>query len=57
MLAETEEEKRRVHRKTFARDVLACAIDEIAKKYILPDRGHVRLRPSCTCPRRTFYYR
>jgi DNA recombination protein RmuC len=38
MLAETEEEKRRVHRKTFARDV-RLRIDEIAKKYILPDEG------------------
>ena len=38
MLAESEDEKRRTHRKTFARDVKG-RVDEIAKKYILPDEG------------------
>ncbi|MBI4638308.1 MAG: DNA recombination protein RmuC [Candidatus Rokubacteria bacterium] len=38
MLAEPEEERRRPLRKQFARDV-KTRIDEIAKKYILPDEG------------------
>jgi DNA recombination protein RmuC len=38
MLAEPEEERRRPLRKQFARDVKA-RIDEIAKKYIVPDEG------------------
>ena len=38
MLAEPEEERRRPVRKQFARDV-KTRIDEIAKKYILPDEG------------------
>ena len=38
ILDETEEEKRRPFRRQFARDV-KLRIDEIAKKYILPDEG------------------
>jgi DNA recombination protein RmuC len=38
MLAEPEEDKRRPFRKQFARDV-KTRIDEIAKKYILPDES------------------
>ena len=38
MLDESEEDKRRPFRKQFARDV-KTRIDEIAKKYILPDEG------------------
>ncbi len=38
MLAEPEEDKRRPVRKQFARDV-KTRIDEIAKRYILPDEG------------------
>src|SRR5437667_906396 len=38
MLDETDEEKRRPVRRQFARDV-RTRIDEIAKKYILPDEG------------------
>src|SRR5207245_5870336 len=38
MLVEPEEERRRPLRKQFARDV-KTRIDEIAKKYILPDEG------------------
>jgi DNA recombination protein RmuC len=38
MLAESEDAPRRQHRKTFARDV-KLRVDEIAKKYILPDEG------------------
>src|SRR5207249_715067 len=38
MLDETEEDKRRPVRRQFARDV-RTRIDEIAKKYILPDEG------------------
>jgi DNA recombination protein RmuC len=35
---ESDEDKRRVHRRAFARDVRA-RVDEIAKKYIVPDEG------------------
>src|SRR5256712_9789722 len=38
MLAEAEDERGRPLRKQFARDV-KTRIDEIAKKYILPDEG------------------
>jgi DNA recombination protein RmuC len=38
MLGEADEAQRRQHRKAFARDVKA-RVDEIAKKYILPDEG------------------
>ncbi len=38
MLEETDEEKRRQFRRAFVRDVKA-RVDEIAKKYILPDEG------------------
>jgi DNA recombination protein RmuC len=38
MLAEPEEERRRAQRKSFARGV-KLRVDEIAKKYILPDEG------------------
>ena len=38
MLEETEEDKRRQLRRAFARDVKA-RVDEIAKRYILPDEG------------------
>ncbi len=38
MLEESDEEKRRQMRRAFARDVKA-RVDEIAKKYILPDEG------------------
>src|SRR5438876_1343837 len=38
MLGESEDTQRRQHRKAFARDVKA-RVDEIAKKYILPDEG------------------
>jgi len=38
MLDETDEDKRRQWRRAFARDVKA-RVDEIAKKYILPDEG------------------
>jgi DNA recombination protein RmuC len=38
MLEETDEDKRRQMRRAFARDVKA-RVDEIAKKYILPDEG------------------
>ena len=38
MLEETEEDRRRAARRAFARDVKA-RVDEIAKKYILPDEG------------------
>ncbi len=38
MLAEPEEERRRAFRKAFARDV-KNRVEEIAKKYILPDEG------------------
>ena len=38
MLGEADETQRRQHRRAFARDVKA-RVDEIAKKYILPDEG------------------
>jgi DNA recombination protein RmuC len=38
LLAEPEEDRRRPFRRAFARDVKA-RVDEIAKKYILPDEG------------------
>jgi len=38
MLEEPEEDRRRAARRAFARDVKA-RVDEIAKKYILPDEG------------------
>ncbi len=38
MLEETDEEKRRQLRRAFIRDVKA-RVDEVAKKYILPDEG------------------
>jgi DNA recombination protein RmuC len=38
MLAETDDVQRRQYRRVFARDVKA-RVDEIAKKYILPDEG------------------
>jgi DNA recombination protein RmuC len=38
MLAETDDAQRRQYRRVFARDVKA-RVDEIAKKYILPDEG------------------
>ncbi len=38
MLEETDDDKRRQLRRAFARDVKA-RVDEIAKKYILPDEG------------------
>jgi DNA recombination protein RmuC len=38
MLGETDEAQRRQYRRVFARDVKA-RVDEIAKKYILPDEG------------------
>ncbi|MBI4609467.1 MAG: DNA recombination protein RmuC, partial [Candidatus Rokubacteria bacterium] len=38
MLDETDEDRRRQWRRAFARDVKA-RVDEIAKKYILPDEG------------------
>jgi DNA recombination protein RmuC len=38
MLAESEEEKRKPLRRAFARDV-KLRVDEIAKKYIVPDEG------------------
>jgi DNA recombination protein RmuC len=38
MLAEPEEERRRLLRRAFARDV-RTRVDEIARKYILPDEG------------------
>jgi DNA recombination protein RmuC len=38
MLDETDEDRRRPHRRQFARDV-KTRIDEIAKRYILPDEG------------------
>src|SRR5204863_8911204 len=38
MLGEADEAQRRQHRKAFGRDVKA-RVDEIAKKYILPDEG------------------
>ena len=37
-VAEPEEERRRPHRRAFARDV-RTRVDEIARKYILPDEG------------------
>ncbi|MCI0549198.1 MAG: DNA recombination protein RmuC [Candidatus Rokubacteria bacterium] len=38
LLAETEDERRRAARRAFARDV-RLRVDEIARKYILPDEG------------------
>src|SRR6267142_3940856 len=38
MLGESEDTQRRQHRKAFVRDIKA-RVDEIAKKYILPDEG------------------